>query len=185
MNDNPKESALHKSKLTSLRLGRKLLPAAGRGSLSIVFLVFAAAAQANTTNVLSSQFASPSFPDTGPSLLRVLGAFSLVLGLFLAGVWLVRNGRLANFGRGRGARLRVVESRSLGARQALYVVAYGQEQFLIGSTPAGINLVSHLSSPADPEEPVASAVPAMSFPVALAQVLRGEKPSPTKSGGSK
>lgn len=135
----------------------------------------------SSTNLFSVPLASPNLPDTGPSLLRVLGALSLVLGLFLGGAWLVRNGRLSGFGRNRSTRLNVLESRSLGARQALYVVAYGPERFLIGSTPAGINLLSHLAS-ASESETTASAQPAanLSFPQALAQVFRDQKAAPGK-----
>jgi flagellar biosynthetic protein FliO len=138
----------------------------------------------SSTNSLSFPVASPSLPDTGPSLLRVLGALSLVLGLFLGGAWLVRNGRLSGFSRTRSAQLNVMESRSLGARQALYVVAYGQERFLIGSTPAGINLLSHLAS-ASESEPYTSSQPAnLSFPQALAQVFRDQKATPGKTGNA-
>ncbi|HLH52289.1 MAG TPA: flagellar biosynthetic protein FliO [Verrucomicrobiae bacterium] len=135
------------------------------------------------TNFVS--FHAGSLPDTGPSLLRVLGALALVLGLFLGGAWVVRNGRWNAFSRGKTTRLNVLESRSLGARQALYVVGYGQERFLVGSTPAGINLVSHLA-PAQEGEPQAPAAPnGVSFAQALGTVLRGQKVLPDSRGGSK
>ena len=135
------------------------------------------------TNFFSGPLNTASLPETGPSLLRVLGALALVLGLFLGGAWLVRNGRFNAFSRGRTNRLNVLETRSLGARQALYVVAYGQERFLIGSTPAGINLVSHLASGTDAEDvSPAPPTPNMPFTQALMQVLRGYSPGP-KNGG--
>ncbi len=140
---------------------------------------------AATTNTFSSSLTSPSLPDAGPSLLRVLGALALVLGLFLGGAWLIRNGRFSAFGRGRSARLNVLETRSLGGRQAIYVVAYGQERFLIGSTPAGINLLSHLAPPQENEDGVQEQSPTnLSFSQALAQVLRGQKNAPPKPGGA-
>jgi flagellar biosynthetic protein FliO len=141
---------------------------------------------ATVTNILSAPLSSPSLPDAGPSLLRVLGSLALVLGIFLGGVWLLRNGRFSNFARGRTTRLNVLESRSLGSRQALYVVAYNQERFLIGSTPAGINLLSHLASSPEPEAELPSqATPNPSFSMALAQVLRGQRNPPDKSGDKK
>jgi flagellar biosynthetic protein FliO len=141
---------------------------------------------ATVTNIFSAPLSSQSLPDAGPSLLRVLGALALVLGIFLGGVWLLRNGRFSNFTRGRTARLNVLESRSLGSRQALYVVAYNEERFLIGSTPAGINLLSHLASSTEPEaELLSQATPNPSFSTALAQVLRGQKNPPDKSGDTK
>lgn len=127
------------------------------------------------TNLLSNSLTAPSLSGTGPSLLRVLGALALVLGVFLGGAWFVRNGRFSVFGQGRSSRLNVLETRSLGARQAIYVVAYGRERFLIGSTPAGINLLSHLAPPQEGED-VAAGPPAngISFAQALAQVLSGK-----------
>jgi flagellar biosynthetic protein FliO len=140
---------------------------------------------ATNTNLLSSSFTSASLPDAGPSLLRVLGALALVLGLFLGGAWLVRNGRFSAFGRGASSRLNVLETRSLGGRQALYVVAYGQERFLIGSTPTGINLLSHLAPPQEGEDATQVSPPTnRSFSQALAQVLRGPKAGPGKTGGA-
>ena len=143
-------------------------------------------ARAANTNLFSSSLNSASLPDTGPSLLRVLGALALVLGLFLGGAWLVRNGRWNAFSRGKAARLNVLESRSLGARQALYVVGYGQDRFLIGATPAGINLVSHLASaPEDQTDAHVATGGSMSFSQALGAVLRGQKSPLDGDGGSK
>ncbi len=165
----------------------------GRGAGSpLRTLVFAAAwtlamrgYSATTSNTFSSSLSSPSLPDAGPSLLRVLGALALVLGLFLGGAWLVRNGRFTTLGRSRSARLNLLETRSLGARQAIYVVAYGQERFLIGSTPAGINLLSHLAPPQENENGLPEQPPAnLSFSQAFAQVLSGQKSTPTKPGGA-
>ncbi|HZR19043.1 MAG TPA: flagellar biosynthetic protein FliO [Verrucomicrobiae bacterium] len=139
---------------------------------------------APSTNLFSSPLA-PGLPDTGPSLLRVLGALALVLGLFLGGVWFVRHGRFSTLGRGRLAKLHVLETRSLGARQAICVVAYGSERFLVGSTPAGINLISHLTPDAAAENVAPGLASAnLSFGQALAQVLRGGKPVPAKPSNS-
>ncbi len=156
------------------------------GILLVGVCLPALAAAGPETNVLTGPLAAPSLPETGPSLLRVLGALSLVLGLFLGGVWLVRNGRFSSFTGGRAARLNVLETRSLGARQALHVVGYGAERFLIGSTPAGISLVSHLA-PSSENETDSSPAPASkpSFAQAFAQVLRGQRLGPSNSGGAK
>jgi flagellar biosynthetic protein FliO len=167
---------------------RRVITALGRSSFSAASLACAAVFLPVTcsfgaaTNLLSNSLTSSSLPETGPSLLRVLGALALVLGLFLGAAWMVRNGRFSVFGQGRSGRLNVVESRSLGARQALYVVSYGQERFLIGSTPAGINLLSHLAPPQEGEEPVVSQPGnGVSFARALTQVLSGKAP---KNGGA-
>ena len=158
-------------------------------SLSFSILLAAAlSACAETTNTASTLLPHPlpSLPGAGPSLLRVLGALAIVLGLFLAAVWLFRNGRSIAFRRGRAPRLSVVESRSLGGRHAIYVVAYEQQRFLLGSTPAGINLLSHL--PAASEEPDGTGdgpASGLSFAQALSQVLRGCSKRPTGTGGVK
>ena len=126
-----------------------------------------------TTNSAAAPLLSPSLPDAGGSVLRVLGALALVIGIFLGGVWLFKNGRRFTGQRGRAPKMSVLETRSLGGRHALHVVGYEQERFLIASSPGGVNLVSHL--PAAAENEVAekgSAAP--SFAQALAQVLKGK-----------
>jgi len=128
-------------------------------------------------------------PPAGPSVLRVFGALAVVLGVFLGGVWLVRNGRQFRFRQGRAPRLNVLESRSLGGRHALYVVGYEQERFLIASTPNGISLVSQLpSGSADASaqtQPEVQAAPALSFAQTLAQVLKNQPLFGSSSGGGK
>ena len=150
--------------------GLALLPAAG-------------AAESTNNVALSSPL---PLPDVGLSLLRVVGALVLVLALFLAGVWLLRNWQRLVLQRGRAPRLQVLEARSLGGRHALYVVGYEQERFLIASSPSGMNLLSHLQ-PADTEAEDAAVKPtgngnghgngdglglAPSFARALSQMLK-------------
>ncbi len=128
---------------------------------------------AETTN--AAVVMAPNLPDVGGSLLRVLGALGLVIGLFLGGVWLFRNWqRLALRRGGTAPRLNVLEVRSLGGRHALYVVGYEQERFLLASSPAGVNLLSHLPSADEAEPSAESPTQAGSFPRALAQMLRGK-----------
>jgi flagellar biosynthetic protein FliO len=137
-----------------------------------------------TTN-LAPAFLPPSLPSAGPSLLRVLGALALVLGLFLGAVWLFRNGRSLAFRRGQAPRLNVLESRSLGSRHAIYVVGYEQQRFLLGSTPAGINLLSHLPDASEAEEPQTDRSAAgLPFADALARVLKGNSTASGKPGGA-
>lgn len=127
-----------------------------------------AAAETNNTALTA-----PPFPDTGVSLLRVMGALALVLGLFLAGAWLFKNWQRLAIPRGRQPKLNILETRSLGARQAVVVVGYERQRFLVATSPAGINLLSHLPE-ADATEPESAAKPAgpMSFGQALTQVLK-------------
>ncbi len=128
----------------------------------------------DTTNaVAAAPLSSPALPEVGPSLLRVFGALALVIGIFLGGVWLFRNWQRLAVQRGRGPKLNVLETRSLGGRQALHVVSYEQERFLISSSPAGVSLLSHLPA-ADDEETGAPAPSTPSFSQALAHVLKGK-----------
>jgi len=114
-------------------------------------------------------------PSVGPSLLRVSGAFVLVIALFLGGVWLFKNWqRLALQRGGRAPRLNVLEVRSLGGRQALYVVAYEQERFLLSASPNGVNLLSHLPAGEAALPDAAKNPPPSSFAQALSQVLKGK-----------
>jgi flagellar biogenesis protein FliO len=141
----------------------------GLGALA---LLAAEAALAETTN--ATMALTPDLPDVGASLLRVFGALALVIALFLAGVWLLRNWQRLTVRPGGAPRLNILEVRSLGGRHALYVVGYEQERFLLASSPAGVNLLSHL--PAADEAVSAAAAPAstVSFPQALAQMLKGK-----------
>ena len=125
---------------------------------------------AQTNNVPVS---APPFPDAGVSLIRVVGALALVLGLFLGGVWLFKNWQRLGIQGGRQPKLNVLETRSLGARQAVFVVGYEKQRFLVATSPAGVNLLSHLPD-TEATEPEAEQKPGapMSFGQALAHVLK-------------
>jgi len=113
---------------------------------------------------------SNALPDMGASLLRVVGALGVVLAIFLAGVWLFKNWQRLALRRGAAPKLNVLEVRSLGQRQALYVVGYEQQRLLIASSSAGVTLLSHL--PAGEQAPAAAAAaPKMTFVEAFQQVL--------------
>jgi flagellar biogenesis protein FliO len=104
----------------------------------------------------------------GP-VLRMAGALALVIGLFLTGVWLFKNWQRVALRRGALPKLNVLEVKSLGQRQAIYVVAYEQQRMLLASSPAGVALLSHL--PEAEEEKTAAPVPRVSFAQAFQQVL--------------
>ena len=119
----------------------------------VVFLCLAtsAAAASNTPSITPSPTAPP-LPDVGESFVRVLGALAFVLGLFFAGVWLFRRAQGLNFAGGRTQKLRVVEARSLGGRQAVYVIGYGEKRVLVGASPNGIQHLRDLPDEAEPVE---------------------------------
>jgi flagellar biogenesis protein FliO len=111
-------------------------------------------------------------PGAGASVLRVLGALVLVTAIFLGGVWLFRNWQRLAVRKGGAPRLNVLEVKSLGQRQALYVVGYDQQRMLLASSPAGVTLVSHLPAVEDGE--AAAPVPQASFVEAFRQILQGK-----------
>jgi flagellar biogenesis protein FliO len=110
-----------------------------------------------------------STPELGSSLLRVAGALILVIALFFAGVWLFKNWRRFLNQKGRAPKLNILEVKSLGQRQAIYVVAYEQQRMLLASSPAGVSLVSHL--PPAGEDEAAPAPATINFAAILQDTL--------------
>lgn len=134
--------------------------------------------RAELTNSLanSSGLSSVAAPELGLSLVRVFGAFFLVIALFLGGVWLFRNWQRFAGQRNGTPKLNVLEVRSLGGRQALYVVGYERERYLLSASPQGVNLVTHLPTGEEAAPVVAEASPpALEFGRVLSQRLRGGK----------
>lgn len=145
-----------------------------RAAVLSSFLCIVSSAAAQTASTAASMTA-PALPDASISLIRVIGALALVIGLFLGGVWLFRNWQHTGGHGRRQAKLSVLESRSLGSRHAIHVVAYERERFLIAASPGGVNLLSHLATATDEESTgAAGSSPAPSFAQALTQVLKGK-----------
>ncbi len=127
---------------------------------------------ASATSVLQAPVAPP-LPEITLPLVRVLGALAIVLVLFVAGAWLVRNWQtLAARRSGRPARLRLLEVRSLGGRHALYVVAYDRQRLLVAASPTGLSLIDRLPPAAEDEEP-AGPEPSSTFAETLRRILPG------------
>jgi flagellar biogenesis protein FliO len=142
---------------------------ARRGYLALLTFAAAPAALAQATNTLTLH---SDLPEVGLSAIRALGALALVLAVFFGGIWLFRNGQRLAWRKTGAPRLAILESRPLGNRFALYVVGYEQQRMLIGSSPAGITLLSQLPPAVESQtEPVAPAK-AASFTQCLQQVLR-------------
>ena len=93
--------------------------------------------------------AGDSLPGVGFSVVRLIGALALVMALFLGGVWLYRNWQRLSFRRGTPPRLSVLEVKSLGPRQALYLIGYQDQRMLVASSPTGMSLICQL--PAEDE----------------------------------
>ena len=105
----------------------------------------------------------------GAALVRTVGALAFVVALIFGGAWAFRNmHRLRQTGSPQ-RKLHVLEAKSLGARQAIYVVAFEQQRLLIGSTAQGLTLLTHLPDGA-PQEESARILP-VPFGEALMQAL--------------
>ena len=128
---------------------------------------------AQTNQPAAGSLGPPPLPEAVPSLLRVLGALGVVIGIFLGGVWLYRNWQRLALPRGVRPKLNILETRPLGGRQALYVVGYEQGRFLIASSPAGVSLLSHLPD-ATAVEGGGGEKPPLPFHLMLAQMLKGK-----------
>ena len=125
-------------------------------------------AAVNSTGSLGAGLSSSS--DITGSIIRMLGALAIVITVFLLGVWLFRNWQMVLRQRGTAPKLKVLEVKSLGSRQALYVVGYERQRFLLSSSAAGMTLLTELPE-AEEEPPLAPGVPSP-FAQALLKVLK-------------
>jgi flagellar biosynthetic protein FliO len=113
----------------------------------------------------------PPNPSVGAALFRMAGSLMIVIALFFAAVWFFRNMHRfkAPGAKTRERKLHVLEGKSLGPRQAVYVVAYEQQRLLIGATAQGISLLTHL--PEGAPAPEGEAIVPVSFGEALLHAL--------------
>jgi flagellar biogenesis protein FliO len=140
------------------------------GCLLALYSLSTLSAAAETLASTNGPAFQNNVPDMGGSVLRVFGALILVIGLFLGGVWLFRNWQRLSVRNGGAPKLNIIEVKSLGQRQAIYVIGYQQQRMLLASSPAGVTLLSHLPA-AEETESAAPAPTRMNFAEALQQVL--------------
>ena len=107
-------------------------------------------------------------PSVGGAIFRMIGSLAIVIALFFGAAWLYRNGARFKKPGSNPRKLNVLEARSLGARQAIYVVAYEQQRLMIGVMPQGLTLLTHLPDGQQSETPTVMPV---SFGEALMQTL--------------
>ena len=69
--------------------------------------------------------------------------------------------------RGVITRLSIIEAKSLGSRQTLYVIGYERQRMLLASSPSGVSLLACLPQAQEPPEP-----PAQGDPSAFSDILR-------------
>jgi flagellar biosynthetic protein FliO len=108
-------------------------------------------------------------PSMGVAVFRMVGSLALVIGIFFAGAWLFRNMHRFKGANTNSRKLHVLEGKSLGPRQALYVVAYEQQRLLIGASAQGLTLLTHL--PEGEARAAAERVVPVPFGEALMQAL--------------
>lgn len=114
---------------------------------------------------------APQTPSLTETLLRLIGGLLLVFGIFLGCVWLLKRAPGMLNKRNDSRKLQVLEVRSLAPRQALYVIGYEQQRYLLASTPTGVNLITVLPT-ANPNEPVPAEPAAGNFTDALFQAIQ-------------
>lgn len=120
----------------------KSRPCRGLFAWSVFPVVWSLGAEVGATNHPSA-FESPS-DDLLVVFLKLLGSFTVVIGVFLAGAWFFRKSRLFSLYQSKTAHLKILETRSLGYRNSLFVVGYENRRFLLAASSTGINLVSPL-----------------------------------------
>ncbi len=148
---------------------------AARSVAALTFLCLGAAAlaadpaAAGASATAAGAEVGAALPGVGGALLRLFGAMCVVLGLLFGATWLARRWRQFGLRSSRPPELAVVEMKSLGSRQALWVVGYRRQRLLLASSPAGVTLVTHLpEAEADAAQPQ---TPVIDFPEALRNVL--------------
>jgi flagellar biogenesis protein FliO len=109
-------------------------------------------------------------PSMTVAIFRMLGSLALVIALFFGAAWLFKNGPRLKATSVSQRKLQILEAKSLGARQAVYVVGYENQRMLIGSTANGLTLLTHLPEGTALEPSTERIVP-VSFGEALMQAL--------------
>lgn len=122
-------------------------------------LPFVATAAALAADIQPSVESLNAPPGPGGSFLRMLGALIFVIALFLFGVWFFQNHTRFLSKSGKTARLQILEGRALGNRQAVYVVGYDRQRWLVGATPTTISLIGTLPEASEDSAPVTPAPP--------------------------
>lgn len=134
-----------------------------------------------TTAVAAAPATSPALPSMGAAVFRMVGSLAIVIALLFAAAWVFRNMHRFKSPGAANRKLQVLEAKSLGPRQAVYVVGYEQQRLLIGATAQGLTLLTHLpesevkgevqSAPQPDAQPATPRVLAVSFGEALMQAL--------------
>jgi flagellar biogenesis protein FliO len=116
--------------------------------------------------------ASPApVPSMAFSVFRMIGALCIVLSLLFTGVWFYKNNGRLGAGRGRAAKLKVIESRALGHRHSIFVVGYENQRILLSTSATGVTMLTHLPEATGEEETETAPTALPSFSNAFMQAL--------------
>ncbi|MHB1203680.1 MAG: flagellar biosynthetic protein FliO [Acidithiobacillus sp.] len=146
--------------------------------LILLFCQWSVAAHAapSAVPVMNSSPAVFSFS----AILELFSALVAVLLVFLGLIWVLRRLQPGLGGGQRGA-LHIVASLPLGARERLLLIQMGEQQLLLGVTPAGITLL-HTLEAALPEAQVSPPAP---FAGWLHKAMERRNPGRWKSANAK
>lgn len=126
------------------------------------------------TNALSAPPVVPVGTSPLVDLFRVMGTVCLLLGVAWIALYWLRDRPWMKGTLQRRMRLRVEETRPIGNRALLHLVACGDQQFLVASSPSGVSLIADVM-PGD-----SAAIGDPSVP-RFDEVLRGTPPSSAPS----
>jgi len=114
--------------------------------------------------VLSAGAAEPRALATAPgsglgeAAMRLTGALLIVVAMLFAALRFLKGSRWVQRAQAARQGLQIVESKSLGVRQSVVVVGYGQQRFLVGAGPQGMTMLTALPDAPAPK-PEAQAAP--------------------------
>ena len=91
----------------------------------------------------------------------MIGGLCVVISVLMAGAWAFKNRERLVGNRIRESKLRVLESRSLGARHSICVVAYDQQRILLSTSPSGVSMLTHLPDASQDEIEAEAKSPAL------------------------
>jgi flagellar biogenesis protein FliO len=131
--------------------------------------VFAAETASAVTAVVAPVSAPPS---VGASVFRMIGGLCVVVSLAMIAAWAFKNRERFLTGKIRESKLKVLESRSLGARHSICVVAYDNQRLLLSSSPTGVTMLTHLPDATNEETAAQAQAPTLpSFSEAFMHAL--------------
>jgi flagellar biogenesis protein FliO len=135
----------------------------------LAFPAFAAEA-ATAAVALAAPITAP--PSMGASVVRMIGGLFVVIAVLMSGAWAFKNRERFVGARTRESKLKVLETRSLGSRHSICVVAYDQQRILLSTSPTGVTMLTHLPEASLEELEAEANAPALpTFSEAFVQAL--------------